>query len=76
LDLTGQRFGSVGDPRECRKNALRCAELAHSASTPELKQTLIELSRNWLKLAIEIERTHIILDLDDPPPVVPRKRPA
>jgi hypothetical protein len=63
-----------GDPRECRKNASRCAERAHSARTPELKQTLLELSRHWLKLAIEIERTHALLDVDDPPPPVPRKR--
>jgi hypothetical protein len=64
-----------GDPRECRKNpASRCAELGHSARTPELKQTLLELSRNWLKLVIEIERTHALLDRDDPPPLVPRKR--
>jgi hypothetical protein len=63
-----------GDPRECRKNASRCAELAHSARTPELKQTLLELSQSWLKLAVEIERNHTILDIDDPPPLVPRKR--
>jgi hypothetical protein len=51
-----------GDPKECRKNALRCADLAHEARTPELKQTLIELSRNWLKLAVELERGHGLLD--------------
>jgi hypothetical protein len=36
--------------------------LAHEARTPELKQTLIELSRNWLKLAVELERGHGLLD--------------
>jgi len=51
-----------GDPRECRKNALRCADLAHDARTPELKQTLIELSRNWLKLAVELERAHAMVE--------------
>ena len=56
-----------GEPRECRQNAMRCAELAHSAKTIELKQTLIELSRNWMKLAIELERTHALLD-EYPPP--------
>jgi len=64
-----------GDPRECRKYAWRCAELAHSARAPELKQTLIELSKTWLNLAIELERTHALLAMDDPPPpVVPGKR--
>jgi len=63
-----------GDPRECRKYAWRCAELAHSARAPELKQTLIELSRTWTKLAIEIERAHGILDTEEPPPVVPHER--
>lgn len=51
-----------GDPKECRKNASRCADLAHAARTPELKQTLIELSRNWLKLAIELERARSLTD--------------
>ena len=62
-----------GDAREYRRNALRCAELAQSARAPELKQTLTELSKTWLKLAVELERTHALLDTDDPPPVVPRK---
>ena len=58
----------AGDPKECRKNALRCAELAHSAKTIELKQTLIELSRNWIKLAMELERAHALLDEYPPTP--------
>ena len=36
-----------------------CSELAHSA---ELKLTLTQLSQNWLKLAVEVERTHALLD--------------
>jgi hypothetical protein len=51
-----------GDPKECRKHALRCAELAHSARTQQLKQTMIELSRNWMKLAAELERSQALLD--------------
>jgi hypothetical protein len=41
-----------GDPRECRKHAACCAEMAVAARTPQLKATLLELSRNWEKLAI------------------------
>jgi hypothetical protein len=50
-----------GDPKECRKNAWYCADLAHAAKTPELTQTLIELSKNWLRLAIELERAQKLL---------------
>jgi hypothetical protein len=59
-----------GDPKECRNNALWCADLAHKARTVELKQTLIELSQNWLKLAIALERAQGLLD-DAPPPRKP-----
>jgi hypothetical protein len=37
----------LGDPNECRRNAARCAELAVTASTPQLKATFLELSMNW-----------------------------
>jgi len=51
-----------GDPKACRQHATQCAELAHAARTRELKRMLIELSRNWLKLAIELERMQSLLD--------------
>jgi len=66
-----------GEPRECRKHAWRCAELANSARSPELKQRLVELSRNWLKLAIELEKAHALLQTDEEylsPPVKGRFR--
>ena len=44
---------------------MRCADLAHSARAPELKRTLLELSRNWAKLAIELERTYALLETDE-----------
>jgi hypothetical protein len=44
-----------GDPKECRRNAARCAEMAVEARTPRLKATLLELSKNWEKLAIQLE---------------------
>jgi hypothetical protein len=47
-----------GDPHGCRKQALRCAELADTARTPELKQQLLVLSQNWLDMAIHLERDH------------------
>jgi hypothetical protein len=44
-----------GDPKECRRNAARCAELAVAARTPQLRTTFLELSKNWEKLAIQLE---------------------
>jgi hypothetical protein len=62
----------LADPREYRQNAWRCVELANAAKSPELKQTLLNLSKTWAKLAIEVERNHALTDED--PPVI--ERPA
>jgi len=50
-----------GDPRECRRHALRCAELAVSAGPQRLKAALPELSKNWEQLAIELENGSAML---------------
>ena len=44
-----------GDAKDCRKHALRCAELAVAARTPQLKATFRELSKNWERLAILLD---------------------
>jgi hypothetical protein len=44
-----------GDPKECRKHAARCAEMAVAARTPQLKATFLGLSKHWEKLAIQLE---------------------
>jgi hypothetical protein len=62
-----------GNPDECRQHALHCADLAHTARTPELKSTLIELSKNWHKLAIELEGARELLDMQDPRPSFAQK---
>jgi hypothetical protein len=57
--------GSVlmpGDPRECRRHALRCAELAVSARSEQLKAALLELSKNWEHLAIDLENGTATID--------------
>jgi hypothetical protein len=59
-----EEIAMAGDPREYRQHAWRCAELAKSARPPELKQTLLNLSSTWLKMAIEFERTHALLHED------------
>jgi hypothetical protein len=45
----------VGNPKECRKHALRCAEMAVTARTAQLRATFLDLSKNWEKLAIQLE---------------------
>ena len=44
-----------GDPKECRRNAARCAELAVAARTLQSKAMFLELSKSWEKLAIQLE---------------------
>jgi hypothetical protein len=42
--------------------AARCAELAMTARTPQLKMTLLELSKTWQKLALNLEYFIVIID--------------
>jgi hypothetical protein len=51
-----------GDPKKCREHALACAEMAHRARNPEHKKTLTNLAQTWLSLALELERSHALLD--------------
>jgi hypothetical protein len=61
-----------GDPKECRLHAMRCAEVAASAKTLQLKATLLDLSKNWVRLAESLEKTHALMEEDD----VDFKKPA
>jgi len=45
----------LGNAKECRQRAARCAEMAIAAHTPQLRGTFLELSKNWEKLAIQLE---------------------
>ena len=53
-----------GDPKQCRLHAMRCAKLAKNAKTQQLKVTLLDLSRDWVKLADSLEMSRSILDED------------
>jgi len=44
-----------GDSKECRRHAARCAELAVTARTPQLRTTFLGLSKNWEKFAVQLE---------------------
>jgi hypothetical protein len=48
----------MADPRECRARALQCAALAQSTSSARLQELLTDLTRTWLRIAVEVERDH------------------
>jgi hypothetical protein len=54
-----------GDPRACRENAARCAELAVAAKAKRLKVMLAELSRSWEKLAVDLEKVLDTIEFGD-----------
>jgi hypothetical protein len=49
------------DPRECHAHAARCEELAQTADTPEHARILLNLAKQWLKLAAQLERAEVAL---------------
>jgi len=52
----------TGNSREYRRHAVRCAELAASAGPQQLKAALLELSKNWEHLAIDLENSVVMFD--------------
>jgi hypothetical protein len=44
------------DPKQCRENAVRCEELAKTAGSPEHARVLLDLAKQWLKVAAQQER--------------------
>lgn len=52
-----------GDPKGCRQHALDCAELAEHATTPKARQTFLNLSETWLRLARELDGTQGFLNV-------------
>jgi len=50
-----------GNPKECRKHAARCRELADTAPNPEAREAFIELAVTWERLAAELEAAHVFL---------------
>jgi hypothetical protein len=62
-----------GDPGERRKHAVRCAELAMEARSPELAMMLTNLSKDWMKLAADLERAQALMK-EHPPQVEIKKQ--
>jgi hypothetical protein len=55
----------LGNPRGCRENAARCAELAVAAKAKHLKVMLVKLPRSWEKLAIDLENVLDTIEFRD-----------
>jgi hypothetical protein len=51
-----------GDPKEYRLYAARCEELAKTAEKPQHARVLRNLSKQWVKLADELERAQRFLN--------------
>lgn len=51
----------TGNPKACRAYARRCVEFARTARMPDVKTQLLEISKNWLKIAVGLERTEALL---------------
>jgi hypothetical protein len=45
----------IGDQREYRRHAARCAQLAVFARTSQLKAAFLGLSKNWETFAVALE---------------------
>jgi hypothetical protein len=63
-----------GDQRECRRHAWRCAELAVTARTEQLKACLLALSKSWELLAVQFEAIEAISRRDADEPRIGRGR--
>jgi hypothetical protein len=63
----------LGDPKECRQQARRCAELAKVTTTPEAREQFLALEQSWLRLAGDLESAKAFIDaleeMDSAPPV-------
>jgi hypothetical protein len=52
----------LGNPEEYRARALRCAEFARAARTPEARQHFLDLLSSWNRLVAELEGTRAFID--------------
>ena len=52
-----------GDPKECRQHALACLRLVQTSASPQARQEFADLARTWIRLADDLERTLVLLDV-------------
>jgi hypothetical protein len=58
-----------GDPKECREHALRCSEMAATASSAMAREAFENLAKSWLRLAADLEGYQVLINqwLDEGP---------
>jgi hypothetical protein len=54
-----------GDAKDYRLHAAHCAELAVKARTPQLTATFLDLSKQWERLAADLERMQTLLQAEN-----------
>jgi hypothetical protein len=50
-----------GNPKECREHAKRCLQLADETTNPALRDSLLDISTQWIRLAADLDRTWLLL---------------
>ena len=64
-----------GDPTECRNHALRCLELAKSATSPQAKAKFPTAS-SWTHLATDLVAMGVLIETEKTESKRPAKPPA
>jgi seryl-tRNA synthetase len=59
------------DPQQCRDNASLCRELAERNETPVRAQIFLNLAKQWVQLAAQLERAQERRDESEP--ISPRR---
>ena len=65
-----------GDPTECREHALRCLELAKSATSPQAKAKFLNLASSWTHLATDLVAMGALIEAEKTENRRPAKPPA
>ncbi len=52
----------LGDPEQCRLNAVRCLKLSQRAKDPTRRQDLASMAETWEKLAAELDSEQALLN--------------
>ena len=50
-----------GDPKECRKHARNCLQLAEASANAEITRTFVDLAHSWTRLALDLESAQALL---------------
>jgi hypothetical protein len=60
-DQPEESFLMPGDPKECRKHARNCLQLAEASANAEITRTFVDLAHSWTRLALDLESAQALL---------------